>query len=255
MVFGRSSIGLFCAALTLIVGSLTINSALAEPKVRSRKIECPAVIADKRDGTYQIYNSKSKKYPFECYGSIRDAKRGGFQTTQAILGYNFTGWYRLRLKLIKDSCDNLPHQGHQALFLQIKQTNDGLFGDFCPSFGELSGIRAKNRMTISGIEDIQKLTENSMCTDGKVRRHQYVELSRVVDGSAAYVAKLRQIESCTTAGETEKTCSREYSGIGFLETHMIWPKVPEAIGEMPDGCTMALTTCEECHPGINGTSN
>ncbi len=213
------------------------------------RVACPSVIADTRTGVVE-YNPKRKTFPYACYASVADAKTSGFDTLRAAEARDMSGWYRLSLKLTADTCDANPITTGPVLFLQIKQTASGVFGSFCPTAGDFSGMRGGNGFVMSTAREFSEEPSTSVCADGKVKEVQFVQMDRAVQGSAAYSVSLKMVRSCTSPESGAATCIREYSGAAFLETHTIWPKVSENILEMTPNCGDALKTCASCHSSL-----
>ena len=239
----------FAFALACALVLMFSGSAVAAPKSKKRSlaVACPKVIANKSDGTQRSTGSSSQ---YKCFRNSVDARRDGFFSTTTARAYDFTGWYRLTLTLTSSTCgDSII--GGPTLFLEVKQNSSGVFGQLCPSVGTFSGTRNASRLTVSGIANYSENPAQSLCDDGQVQRHQYLEMSRVVDGDTAFSVLYTQIFSCPSAG-SYSSCSRKYTGIGRHETHQIWPIVSDDLHQLASGCSAALNTCVDCHPELAG---
>ncbi len=222
------------------------NSALA------RAIRCSRVVVDTKSGTY--VETPQKKPRFVCFTNISDAKRAGFLDPKVAERINLTGWYQLRLrKMVINTCDVDPSNSGPVLFFQLKDARDGVFGQFCPSFGTYTGFRDAAGFTMSGEELANENPSNSICDDGKIRIQRFVRLTRTgkAAGKPTFSAEYREVISCQSESSGASVCQREYAGTAHPETHSIWPAVPANILQLTAGCSQALTTCETCHPGID----
>ncbi len=253
----------FCVAL-LLSGHIGVAFAQSSKKtptptatktpkpkiVKSREVACPAVIADKSQAVLFKRSAKATKNRFACYKTAKDAQAEGFKTLRAAQQGNYSGWFRMRLKLVKDTCSGIPHSDGPALFVQIKQNDSEVFAEFCPTLGKFSGVSAPNGFTVSSLDEGGHLASLSVCGEGNVRDHQFFEFSEVIGGSAAYNVRYSIVRRCLDASAPVESCVREYTGIAFHETHTLWPPVADKIDEMPNGCSMALTRCSICHPEL-----
>src|SRR5437868_1519934 len=86
---------------------------------KPRTIPCPQVIGDKREAVMHDTRLRTGQ-PFQCFRNQSDARSAGYQTTKVASRYNYTGWYRMRVKAIKDTCSVVPVLGNLVLFLQMK---------------------------------------------------------------------------------------------------------------------------------------
>ena len=158
----------------------------------------------------------------------------------------------MRLKITKDSCSGARvGDSGPVLFLQAKQNSAGVFGSFCPNIGDYTGVKSTNGFAISTITEKQEAPNSSVCADGLVVDHQYVELDRVIKNGPAFTVKYKIVRTCKSPEYQGVTCSKEYGGVAFHETHRIWPAVPENYTQLAAGCTAALQTCSSCHAGLN----
>ncbi|MBN8548002.1 MAG: hypothetical protein J0M12_01665 [Deltaproteobacteria bacterium] len=235
-----------CCALMCGPGMVSAQSG---SKARRLAVPCPPVIANKNDGIMRSTGPRGSSGPYYCYRSTAQAKKGGFTSVATAKDKDYTGWYRVVLTITKNTCDPNPPAGGPVLFLEVKQNSAGVFGQFCPSIGSFSGIRSGGGLVMSALSNFTQAPQDSMCDDGKVQRHQYLELTKVVDGATGFSAKYTQVESCPTAS-SNATCTRQYSGVAFYETHTIWPVVSEDLNQLAPNCNTALTRCVECHPEL-----
>ncbi|MBX7137917.1 MAG: hypothetical protein K1X83_08040 [Oligoflexia bacterium] len=248
--YGRVLIILW--SLLLASGS-DVAAAPRRERAISRSIACPKIIADPASASYRPQRTgRRSSGNYKCYRKASDARRDGFlsQFGAAISSQDYTGWYRITLNLVKDTCTGDGPGSGPVLFLQIRQTEAGVFGEFCPAIGSYSGVRSGSGFVISGEGQLSENPAQSMCDDGKVEEHQYIEMTRVVDPLAAFNVSFKWLHSCSSQSSGDKSCIKEYSGIAFHETHILWPPVSENRHELPVGCGMALQNCADCHPEL-----
>lgn len=220
-------------------------------KSTKREVPCPSVVADRRDGVFYRYSKRAGAFPFKCFVDSKSAQRKGFESKTNRETYDYTGWYRLSVKLVKDTCNpNTTLGAGPVLFLQVKQNDAGVFGQFCPNLGSFSGIKSGPGIVMSGVESFSEPVSDSMCDDGKLQVHKYVEMTRLIDSNPTFSVTYKQLSNCTSPGSGSVSCVREYVGIAFHETHTIWPGVSDNITELAAGCTTALKRCVNCHPSL-----
>lgn len=234
---------------TLVLSCMTSNESFAAPK-SARTIPCPRVIGDKREAVLHDTRLRTGQ-PFQCFRNQKDAHKAGYQTEKAASSYNYTGWYRLRIKQIKDTCSGIPVSGNLALFLQVKENANGIFANFCPSTVDLQGSRSGYGLSASGTELTTVLPVTSICPDGNVSQTRQVTLTQALSGSTGFTATYKVIQICMSPAYEGKTCSREYSGIAFHETHTIWPSVSDNVLALQSACSVATQRCVECHSNFN----
>lgn len=223
------------------------KTAHAQRRASLKQIECPAVIADAEEGTFNFVGGR-KKGKYRCFAKQRDAKKAGFKTKAEVESYDFTGWYRLKLsKVIRDTCSATPAIGGGTFFLQLRQSESGVAGQFCPSIGVYTGYRAGNGFVLSTSEEFDSIGGIDFCGDAEVKKQQFVELQQIVKGSPSFLANYRTHYRCLAGEFSGTTCIREFSGIAFLETHTIWPPVADNIDQQESLCEIASTRCRECH--------
>lgn len=171
-------------------------------------------------------------------------------------GKSFAGWYRTRLaKLATSDCDLVPIPDSQlVLFLQIRENKDEVAGDFCPSFGILKGKKSKDgkHAVIEGFTDYGMHGEPlsispSPCDDKKFRETLHVELLPPLDSNAVFSVRYTVTRSCRSKEFKGKSCTDRYKGIGFFETHKVWPIVNSNFDELVSACKTAQQSCVTCH--------
>lgn len=256
-IFCRSVLGL---ALTCLFGAEAAfcQVARATPvpkKTPNRQIACPPIIADKESATQFKGQAKGNKGRFACYRTAKDATKDGYSSLRVAQNKDFTGWYRVNLKSVKDTCGSFLSGIDPVLFLQVRETEAGVFGDFCPSLGQLSGINTPNGFVISALSESDvaqdvPAAQQTLCAEGKIRTQQVFEFNQVVDGGKAFSVTYSRVRSCSSEASGAATCIVKFEGIGFHETHPIWPPVPENITTLPQGCAVAMTKCADCHEGL-----
>ncbi len=239
----------FALQLLLLLGLLHGALLRAEAKAGSAG-SCPTVIADRATGQFERTNRKDKPSRYECFPNAAKAKKKGYLNLKSLQEKDFTGWWRLSLKSVKDSCGD-SHKGvGPALFVQVIQSESAVFADFCPSLGRQSGVRNDSGVITQRTEVLKELDNPLGCTDNLVEVSEQMTLSRIVEGSQFYSARFVTVRRCPNLEEGGRSCVTEYEGVGFAETHTIWPQVDLNASTMKNGCSLALTRCVECHENL-----
>ncbi|MBN8548697.1 MAG: hypothetical protein J0M12_05240 [Deltaproteobacteria bacterium] len=224
-----------------------ICSALVVPYAASaapRSVPCPEVIGDKDS---QLF------FPgryFRCYQSKRDARRSGFISPQTLGTRDFTGWWRFGLKPVKNTCPNTPiAAGQTTVFLQIKQTEAGLFAGMCPGEPKFVGKSLLNEGGFS-LATSETLRNDPDCGGGDAHLQYSFEALRLSsDTNSAGAARLARVKSCASPEHGTFSCTTEWVGSGGREKpdHRFWPIVSENVNSFGETCAEALTLCSGCH--------
>ena len=225
------------------------SAAHAESK-NGGTLACPPIVADTQSGEFQKTTSAGKNRRYECFKSSTQAKKKGYLSLNSLNSKDFTGWWRLRLKSVNDSCAVTPNGVGPALFIQIIQTGSAVFADFCPSLGRETGVRNDNGISTQRTEIVKEYENPLGCADGLVEVSENLELARVVDGSMLYSARFVTVRRCPGTDEGARSCASDFIGEAFPETHKIWPVVDPNASTMKNGCSVALTRCVECHENL-----
>lgn len=225
------------------------------PKKKPAKaINCPTVIANRSNGSYTAASKSSKRNMYQCYKNKADAEENGFLSTKELSLQDYSGWWRLGFTSTKDTCGNQSGRSGPVFFLQVVQHGQAVYGDFCPSIGRLSGVRTGSGFSASLTSQTNDFASNLGCKDGIVEQHQQLELSSAVSGANAYTARLVTVLRCPAEDEGARSCTIEYNGIAFSETHPFWPSVDANVSNMAAGCGTALTRCKDCHENLSNTN-
>lgn len=238
----RAIISTLFILLTYGLIIFSVTKALAEP------VSCPAVIGDKETGAYRSTKSKSSR--FECFSSQSAARRDGYSAPNRLTRENFTGWWRLRFLSKKDSCNKVTRKEGPVFFIQIRQRGLAAFADFCPSLDRMTGSRTSEGINVTLTKEVSELTNPLNCSNGVVEVTRHLEMTQMYNGSKGYDARMVEVRHCPEQSEATRSCTVEYTGVGFRETHSIWPAVSNNISEMLTGCQQALQTCVSCHPSF-----
>ena len=161
--------------LSVCIFLLFTSSLLwAEEQSHSKSIKCPAVIADRDSGVF--YTGRD----FRCFDNKRSAKNKGFISAESLVVPDFTGWWRLGVTQVQDTCSTAPFEtlGKTSIFLQVKHTDSGLFVGLCPGKEKYVGNinSSKNGFLVSS----STTTLNDPdCNGGEADIRYYVEVSKV----------------------------------------------------------------------------
>lgn len=239
----------FTATLLLALTFGPVERCFAAPKPRvARTISCAPYIGDKREAV--VHDSRAKP-PFQCFRTLTDALKAGYQTKKTAKLHDYTSWYRLNLSKKKDTCSSFPTFGGKlTLFLQIKENSDGAFASFCPTSMDLKGSRTGFGLTVAGTTNQTVDVDSTICPDGKIAATKQVELTQSLEGATMFSVTYKVVHVCQTASYRGITCSQEFSGIAFPETHIMWPAVPNNIMDLDLGCAEASKRCVGCHPNL-----
>lgn len=237
---------ILCVCMSASAQSSSKNKR-AQKKIKSKQISCPPIIGDRSDATQTKVSSNPARSRFVCYRNTKDAKKEGFRTAKIAASENFTGWYRMRLKISKDTCSPQLFSG-PVLFMQVRHDPAGVFGEFCPTIGAFSGVSKPNGFEMSATEDANIIFNGGFCGGKNIRSHQHLEFSRVVQDGAAFSVKLTKVYRCAGQDGGTESCMREFNGVAFAETDPIWPPVSDTISQVQNVCNTAMTTaCVHCH--------
>lgn len=235
------------------MSSSSSSSSSSRAPSKRGLVACPPVVAYK--DTAQLVTTKtarSKAAPVLCFRDEKSAKARGFKVQKELQKKNITGWYRVKLNKKIDDCKSTGLGNGPALFVQINQKKTGVWADFCPSVGRLVGVSRDGGINVTQTE-VSRFGLNPLnCTDGIVEVTQSFEMVPVVDGVGAYSARYTTVQRCPNVEESDRTCTSDFRGIVFPETHPLWPAVDPRVEMMGKLCSKALTTCEECHDELKG---
>lgn len=239
----------------LLKGSLVGVLCLVFPELvsaHSKAVVCPPVVAQRSTGEFRTVIPGFNRAPYECFSNKNDARKAGYRGQEVGQQRDLSGWYRIRLTKVRDSCDDTKSLDGPVLFLQVNQKDKAVFADFCPSLGQLVGTRSGSGLLVSRTENVVESNGPLDCSDGQIGRTDQLEFSPIVKGTYTFAGKYSIVRRCLTGEEATKSCTIEYSGVGFFETHPIWPKVDPNINFIKASCKTALHTCVECHPNLAG---
>lgn len=238
---------IFCLLLFITVMLLPELKTGAQP--RSKAIACPPIIGDKTSGSFKKTKKNGRDY--ECFRSEADAKMDGYLTPRSLNKFNYSGWWRLKINKVDDSCGKFGPKTDLVLFLQLSQHGDAIFGDFCPGLGLLTGIKNNSSISIFRAEMAIEARGALACADGKVEVTKRLQMDRILQDSPSYVVQLSDIRRCSDISQGALTCTTTLSGIAFPETHEIWPSVEKNTSLLQSACSVALDRCSECHDNLS----
>jgi hypothetical protein len=229
--------------------------ATANAQSKSKAIPCPPIIGDKSAGIYSATAGRKSGSQFQCFRSAKDARATGYIETRSLGKIDFTGWYRISFrKLTKNTCGFSKGAASSTLFLQVRESDSALFGEFCPSIGFFAGSQTADGVVLAHSATESKIANLGLCTTEPVEHQEILELKRMINDDPLFSATFRSTYRCVSPGEGSKSCIIELSGIAFPETHKLWPPVSANITELHGGCSVALTRCADCHPGLRLTN-
>ena len=113
-------------------------------------------------------------------------------------------------------------------------------------------MRTASGLSTAHTDLIHEISSPLACADGMVERSEHLELSRAVDGGSGFNARMVVVQRCPGINEGMLSCTTEYTGIAFHETHTIWPDHAVNASAMEYSCGEALKTCSECHDNLKG---
>lgn len=236
---------LYCTICLYFVFGV-IDPSHAETKT----IPCPPIIGERETGRFATTQVPTNKSPYQCFRNRNDAKKSGYASQKISVNKDLSGWFRIRLTKVRDRCNDTVSDTGPVLFLQVNQKDKGIFTDFCPSLGQMTGVRAGSGFTASRTATITESDSPLSCSDNLIEKTQQLTLSPVVEPGAAFNAVYEIIRRCVTGDEATKSCTIQYSGVAFYETHEIWPDVDPNINMIRASCQTALHSCVECHPNL-----
>lgn len=222
--------------LTLLLLSFLPSVAVAD--------ECPTVIADKKNKLY--YSGKD----FSCFDSSQTLKRKGYARARAATRSNYTGWWRMNLNPVEDTCSGISVRGsgRVTFFLQLKQDKEDLFGAVCPSPERYTGQSLGSRgFVVVAKREIQR---DDTC-GGTASEMAYSFSAAQLDDklSTAREVTYRAVKTCLDPAFGHVRCHTVWKGDGGREmpNHRFWPTVPENLTQFDATCSDALTRCDGCH--------
>jgi hypothetical protein len=234
--------------ITRLIACLVLVGAVAQAaptRTTPTRTNCPRLIAEKAGELY---------YPrenYKCFSSVREAQRAGFLSSRALVAPDYSGWWRLNLKLSANSCGGATSSpSDTTYFLQLKHDRtSGLFGSLCPGndrfVGALPRTDPKEGFTVSSLSSA---SADPFCNGGPSEISYMLE-ARSFDSffSESKVTRLTQVKVCLN--DQSRRCRATWSGNGARETtdHRFWPQVSNDLGEFSASCTAALNTCQGCH--------
>ena len=228
--------------LLILIAAIALLPGFVIAESPRGTIACPRVLVKKGETGVQEGAS------YRCFKNVREATSRGFSIPSRTKGDGLTGWWRLNLNIARTTCADVEKdQGRTTLFLQLRESSDGLFADTCPGGERYVGKRGSDGRSFT-LSTQQELHYDPACGGDNSLLTILFDFNDVVGREVSQV-RYSLIRSCLGAQTGMQRCSTTWKGNGGRERpdHRFWPEVSENVSDFNAACTTALTKCSGCH--------